>query len=125
MSQNRNKLKVTGCVALTLVAIMLFVVWIGAALLTVKSFWYTDTFSLFLLDQKSEFDERHQFRFYDLSTNRGRFFVRASLRTDIDPFRHDFNVGWFHVRIKSPSRFAENVERLMQKYGGDQRQFLV
>jgi endonuclease/exonuclease/phosphatase family metal-dependent hydrolase len=46
------------------------------------------------------------------------------LRTDIDPFRHDFNVGWFHVRIKSPSRFAENVERLIQKYGGDQQQFL-
>jgi endonuclease/exonuclease/phosphatase family metal-dependent hydrolase len=117
-------LKVTSCVAVTLIAITLFVVWIGAVLLTVKSFWYTDTFSLLLLDRKSKVDEHHQFRFYDLSTNRGRFFARASLRTDIDPFRHDFSVDWFHTRIKSPSRFAENVERLMQKYGSDQRQFL-
>ena len=124
MSQNRNKLKVTGCVALTLVAITLFMVWIGAALLTVKSFWYTDTFSLLLLDRENELNEHRRFHFYDLSTNRGRFFVRVALRTDIDPFRHDFNVGWFHVRIRSPSRFAENVERLIQKYAGDQQQFL-
>jgi len=94
-------------------------------MITVKSFWYTDTFSVLLPDRKKESDlHPRQFHFYELSSNRGRFYVRVALRSDYDPFRHDINFGWFDVRIKSASRFADNMARLTTKYGGDQRQFI-
>lgn len=110
---------------MTLAAVTSSLLWIAVALITVRSFWYTDTFSILLSDPKKEFDLYYcQLDFYELSSNCGRFYIRVALRTDDDPFRHNLNLGWFNVRIKSGSRFAENMERLTTRYGANQRQFL-
>jgi endonuclease/exonuclease/phosphatase family metal-dependent hydrolase len=118
-------LKVIGCILLTLGIVTSVLVWMAVAFITVKSFWFTDTFSFLLSDREHESDPHsRQFHFYELSSNRGRFYIRVALRTDDDPFRHDFNAGWNHVRIKSRSRFADNMERLITKYGASPREFL-
>jgi len=98
---------------LTITAVVSFILWALVAILVLKSYWHLDRLILRLENRR-----------FEMSSARGRFYVRVSMQLPetISPFKSDINWSWFSYG--SPTRFVQNMQRRLQEFGGNRWQFL-
>jgi len=94
--------------------------WLAVVFITIRSFWFTDTVAVWHRERSPQ--HGGFCRNDELSFHRGRFYVRAWLRRDTDSF--DYDVDWSWWTSRRTSKFANNMERVAEKYGVHRRQFL-
>ena len=94
-------------------AAVFFLLWLLVALLIPRSYWRADWLRI-----------RLENRYFELSSARGRFYVRTSmfLSERVNPFAGDKDWGWGSNR--NPSGLAQNMQQRSQEFGGDRWQFL-
>ncbi len=82
-------------------------------MLVAKSYWRADCLGIRLENQ-----------YFELSSARGRFYVRVSMRLPetISSFKSDINWSW--SSSGSPLSFVQNMQRRLQEFGGTRWQFL-
>jgi len=110
---NPKRLRQIGCSALTITAAVSLLLWALAAILVAKSYWRADCLGIRL--------EKH---YFELSSARGRFYVRISmsLHESANPFAYDKKWGW--GSYPNPSRIVQNMQRRSQDFGGNRWKFL-
>ncbi len=92
---------------------MSFLLWVLTAILIVKSYWRADCCVI-----------RLENRTFELSSARGRFYVRISMSSPekANPFAYDKSWSW--ASYSAPSRIAQNMQRRAQEFEGERWQFL-
>jgi len=102
-----------GCTALTISAAVSLLLWALAVILVARSYWRADCLAILLENQR-----------FELSSAWGRFYVRISVSfpEKVNPF--EFDKDWAWGSYANPSRIAQNMQRISQKFEGDRWQFL-
>jgi len=102
-----------GCTALTMSAAGFFLLWLLAAILIPRSYWRNDCLRIFLEN-----------RYFELSSARGRFYVRTCTRLSASANRFAYEENWSWQSYADPLKLVQNMRRREQEFGGDRWQFL-
>jgi endonuclease/exonuclease/phosphatase family metal-dependent hydrolase len=102
-----------GCTALTLSAGGFFLLWLLAAILVPRSYWRNDCLRVFLEN-----------RYFELSSARGRFYVRTSMRLPAKATRFAYDKNWGWESYTDPRKLVQNMHRREQELEGGRWQFL-